>query len=101
MRRKLESMEMKQAAHLKMELLGKVISIGKYSYLVEICDGIGPETLRKLAGELRTESPALLLVLAVISEGKPFVVIGVGDESGQRKKSGCLQTHPGTGCTQN
>ena len=32
MRRKLESMEMKQAAHLKTELLGKVISIGKYSY---------------------------------------------------------------------
>ena len=79
MRRKLESMEMKQAAHLKTELLGKIISAGKYSYLGEICDGIGPETLRKLAGELRAESPALLLVLAVITEGKPFVVIGVGD----------------------
>ncbi len=79
MRRKLESMEMKQAAHLKTELLGKIISVGKYSYLGEICDGIGPETLRKLAGELRTESPTLLLVLAVITEGKPFVVIGVGD----------------------
>jgi alanyl-tRNA synthetase len=79
MRRKLESMEMKQAAHLKTELLGKIISVGKYSYLGEICDGIGPETLRKLAGELRAESPTLLLVLAVITEGKPFVVIGVGD----------------------
>jgi alanyl-tRNA synthetase len=79
MRRKLESMETKQAAHLKTELLGKIISAGKYSYLGEICDGVGPETLRKLAGELRTESPPLLLVLAVITEGKPFVVIGVGD----------------------
>ncbi len=79
MRRKLESMEMKQAAHLKSELMGKVISIGKYSFLGEICEGIGPETLRKLAGELRAESSTLLLVLAVITEGKPFVVIGVGD----------------------
>jgi len=70
---------MKQAAHLKTELLRKIISAGKYSYLGEICDGIGPETLRKLAGELRAESPALLLVLAVNTEGKPFVVIGVGD----------------------
>ena len=80
MRRKLESMEMKQAGHLKTELLGKIIAVGKYSFLGEICDGIGPETLRKLAGELRTESPSVLLVLAVISEGKPFVVVGVGDE---------------------
>jgi len=79
MRRKLESMEMKQAAHLKTELLGKVISIGKYFFIGEICDGIGAETLRKLAGELRAESSTLLLALAVVTEGKPFVVIGIGD----------------------
>ncbi|HET7001652.1 MAG TPA: alanine--tRNA ligase, partial [Puia sp.] len=85
MRRKLESLEMKQAAHLKTELLGKAISMGKYSYIEEICDGIGPETLRKLAGELRAESPALLLVLAVITEGKPFIVIGIGDELAKEK----------------
>jgi alanyl-tRNA synthetase len=85
MRRKLESFEMKQAAHLKTELPGKAISMGKYSYIVEICDGVGPETLRKLAGELRAESPALLLVLAVINEGKPFVVIGIGDELAKEK----------------
>jgi alanyl-tRNA synthetase len=85
MRRKLESMEMKQAAHLKTELLGKIISVGKYSYLGEICDGIGPETLRKLAGGLRAESPTLLLVLVVITEGKPFVVIGIGDSLASEK----------------
>lgn len=79
MRRKLESLETKQAAHLKTELLGKVISMGKYAFIGEICDGIGPEALRKLAGEIRAESPSLLLVLAVITEGKPFVVIGIGD----------------------
>ncbi len=101
MRRKLESMEMKQAAHLKTELLGKIISAGKYSYLGEICDGIGPETLRKLAGELRAESPALLLVLAVIYRRKTLCRNWCRRWSGQRKKSGCLQTHPGTRCTQN
>jgi alanyl-tRNA synthetase len=85
MRRKLESLEMKQAAHLKKELLGKVISMGKYSYLVEICDGVSPETLRKLASELKAESSNLLLALAVITEGKPFVVIGIGDELSKEK----------------
>jgi alanyl-tRNA synthetase len=78
-RKKLELMEMKQAAHLKTELLGKIISVGKYSFLGEKCEGIGPEILRKIAGELRSESSTLLLILAVISEGKPFVVIGIGD----------------------
>ncbi|HEY2648837.1 MAG TPA: alanine--tRNA ligase, partial [Puia sp.] len=79
LRKKAESMEMKQAARLKSELLSKVVTVGKYSFIGEICDGIGPETLRKLAGELSAESQTLLLVLAVISEGKPFVAIGIGD----------------------
>ena len=85
MRKKMESMEMKQAAQLKTELLGKIISVGKYSFIGKICDGIGPETLRKLAGELRQELPTLLLVLAVITEGKPFVVIGLGDSLASEK----------------
>jgi alanyl-tRNA synthetase len=79
-RKKLESMEMKQAARLKTELLGNVISVGKYPFIGKICDGISPDALRKLAGELRQESPPLLLVLAVVSNGKPFVVIGLGDQ---------------------
>jgi alanyl-tRNA synthetase len=80
MRKKMESMEMKQAAHLKTELMGKTISVGKYSFIGQICEDIGPETLRKLTAELRAESANLLLALAVISEGKPFVVIGIGDQ---------------------
>ena len=79
-RKRIESMEMKQAAHLKTELLEKVISVGKYSFIGKICDGIGPDALRKLADELRQESSTLLLVLAIISEGKPFVVVGLGDK---------------------
>jgi alanyl-tRNA synthetase len=32
-----------------------------------------------LAGELRAESQTLLLALAVVSEGRAFVAIGIGD----------------------
>ena len=39
-----------------------------------------PETLRKLGTELRQEIPQSCLVLATLSEGKPFVVIGFGDQ---------------------
>jgi len=80
MRKTLESMETKQVTHLKTELLEKIISVGKYAFIGKVCDGISTEALRKLAAELRTESSAILLVLAVISEGKPFVVVGLGDK---------------------
>ena len=80
MRKKMESIEMKQVATLKKELSQQSETVGKYSFIGKICEGVGPEALRKLAGELRQESPALLLTLAVINEGKPFVVIGIGDQ---------------------
>ena len=85
LRKKIESMEMRQAAHLKTELMGKAIAVGKYSFIGEIIDGLSPETLRKLTSELRSESPVLLISLAVISEGKPFVAIGIGDELANEK----------------
>jgi alanyl-tRNA synthetase len=80
MRKKMESMEMKQAAALKKELLQQSETVGKYTFIGKICEGVGPEALRKLGGELRQESPALLLMLAILNEGKPFVVIGIGDQ---------------------
>jgi alanyl-tRNA synthetase len=79
LRKKLESQEMKQAARLKSELLEKIISVDKYFFIGEIIDGISPDTLRKLTGELRAESQSLLLALATISEGKAFISVGVGD----------------------
>ena len=78
-------MEMRQAAHLKTELMGKAIAVGKYFFIGEIIDGLSPETLRKLTSELRSESPVLLISLAVISEGKPFCRYGIGDEAGCEK----------------
>ncbi|HTB24748.1 MAG TPA: alanine--tRNA ligase [Puia sp.] len=80
MRKRIESMEMKQVAQLKTELKNEVISIGKYKFIEKLSEGIGPEALRKLGTELRQEIPQVMLALATISDGKPFVVIGLGDQ---------------------
>ncbi len=80
MRRRIESMEMKQAGHLKTELVRESLPVGQYVFIGKICEGIGTDALRKLAGELRTEIPGLLLALAVLYDGKPFVVIGLEDQ---------------------
>jgi alanyl-tRNA synthetase len=80
MRKRIESMEMKQVARLKTELKTEVIPIGKYQFIGKLTEGIGPEALRKLGTELRLEIPQLLLILATVSEDKSFVVIGLGDQ---------------------
>ena len=85
MRKKIESMEMKQAGHLKTELLKELIQFGEYVFIGKLCEDIGPDALRKLAGDLRQELPNLLIVLAVVTDGKPFVVIGLGLLGGQEK----------------
>ena len=52
----------------------------EYFYFIgNLGEGPGPEAVRKLAGELRQEIPDLLLILCTVTEGKPFVVIGLGD----------------------
>ncbi len=80
MRKRIESMEMKQADLLKDELLKEIISIGKYHFIGKIYKGISPEIIRKLSREFRQEIPGLLIILATISDvTKPFVVIGLGD----------------------
>jgi alanyl-tRNA synthetase len=85
MRKRIESMEIKQAGILKRELLNELIPMGKYAFLGKVCEGLSPDALRKLAGELRQEIPNLLLVLAVVSDGNPFVVIGLGDQLASEK----------------
>jgi alanyl-tRNA synthetase len=85
MRKKIESLEMKQVAVLKTELLNEGVRTGKYLFTGKRCEGIGPDALRKLAGELRQEHPDLLLVLSLVTDGKPFVVIGIGDQLAKDK----------------
>jgi len=80
LRKRIESFETKEAGLLKTELLKELISVGKYHFIGKIYDGIASETIRKLSRELRQEIPGPLIVLAVVSNAKPFVVIGLGDQ---------------------
>ena len=76
-------METKQAlSRLKKELLEKVESMGSYFFLEALCDGIGPDALRKLGSELCQDSRNRRIFCScspLVSDGKPFVVIGLGD----------------------
>jgi alanyl-tRNA synthetase len=80
MRKKIESMEMKQADLLKSELIKGIISIGENKFIGKLIDDVSAESLRKIGSDLRQETPSLLLVLAAMNEGKPLVVVGVGDQ---------------------
>ncbi len=79
-RKRIESMEMKQALHFKAELLKEIIPAGKYKFIGKFLEGVSPDAIRKISGELRQELPDLLLVLATVLEGKPSVTIAIGDQ---------------------
>ena len=78
-------MELVQAGRLKAVLKQEVLPAGEFVFAGKVCEGLGPDTIRKLAGELRQEMPGLLLVLGTISDGKPAVVIGIGDRLASEK----------------
>jgi alanyl-tRNA synthetase len=78
-RKKIESLEVKQAGQLKQDLIKGLQRFDSFSFIGYLGEGPGPEAFRKLAGELRQEMPDLLLILCTVTEGKPFVVIGLGD----------------------
>ena len=86
MRRRMESMEMKQAGQLRIELLKESISLGGYKFIGKIIESISPDSLRKLTSDLRQDSTDLMVVLATISDGRPQVVIGLGDQLVSEKK---------------
>ncbi len=67
------------AVQLKESLLKGRQTIGDFTFIGQTTEGLGPDSIRKLAGELRQELPDLLLVLCTVDEGKPFVVIGLGE----------------------
>jgi alanyl-tRNA synthetase len=85
MRKKIETLDLREVERLKSVLKQEVQPVGRYIYVGKLCEGLGPDSVRKLAGELRQELPNLLLVLATISDGKPSVVIGIGDRLSSEK----------------
>ena len=84
-RKRIESMEMKQALHFKTELQKEIIPIGEYKFIGKFLEGVNPDAIRKISGELRQELPDLLLVLATVLEGKPTVTIAIGDQMVREK----------------
>jgi len=86
LRRRIESMEMKQTGQLRVELLKESISLGDYKFIGKIIEGTSPDSIRKLASDLRQDSPNLIVVLATVSDERPQVVIGLGDQLVSEKK---------------
>jgi alanyl-tRNA synthetase len=78
-RKKIDSQEQKLIVQLKENLLQGIEKIDSFDFMGQMIDGLSPESVRKLATELRQEIPSLFLVLCTVSEGKPFVAIGLGD----------------------
>ncbi len=85
-RKKIESLELRQAGQLKQDLVKGLQRHGSFSFIGYLGESPGPDAVRKLAGELRQEMPDLLLVLCTITDGKPFVVIGLGDRLASEKQ---------------
>ena len=85
LRKKIESFDLLQTAQIKQVLKQEVQQVGEFAFVGKICDGPGPETLRKLAGELRQEIPNLLIVLGTVYDGKPSVVVAIGDRLSSEK----------------
>jgi len=85
MRKKIETSDLREVDRLKSVLKQEVQPVGSYIFVGKKCEGIGPDSVRKLAGDLKQELPNLLLVLATISDGKPSVVIGIGDRLSSEK----------------
>jgi alanyl-tRNA synthetase len=78
-RKKIDSLELRQAGQLKENLVKGLQRYGSFSFIGYLGESPGPDAARKLAGELRQEMPDLLLVLCSVTDGKPFVVIALGD----------------------
>jgi alanyl-tRNA synthetase len=79
LRKQIESLELRQAGQIKETLLQGLQHIGPYVFIGQICEGLAPDAIRKLAGELRQEMPDLFLVLGTVSDGKPSVVVSLGE----------------------
>ena len=80
LRKAMESLETKYVGFIKAELQNKKISVGPYYFIGERCEGISIEAMKKLVLEFRDTIPELLIVLTNVTESKPFVVIGIGDQ---------------------
>ncbi|MBC7721657.1 MAG: alanine--tRNA ligase, partial [Pedobacter sp.] len=78
LKKKIESLEAKQVAIYKTELVTQVITVNGSTFIGAVLDVSNADGLKKLANDLKTD--AQLVVLAANIGGKASVAIGIADE---------------------
>jgi alanyl-tRNA synthetase len=85
LKKKIESIEVKQLGAIKNELLTKVEDIDGVSFIGQIVELSNADLLKKLSVDLRQQLPRHVVVLATKAEGKAYVAIMVDEETSASK----------------
>ena len=80
LKKKIESLEAKQLATIKQELLQQVISINGIQFIGAVLELSNADGLKKLCFDLKDELTYFVIALAANIEGKAHVAIAVADE---------------------
>jgi alanyl-tRNA synthetase len=84
--KKLESVYREQTNQLTQQLIGRVKSVGAYSFLSEKVSLPDADSLKNMAYALKNKFENLVLVLAADIQGKPQVAVMLGDAVVAEKK---------------
>jgi alanyl-tRNA synthetase len=79
LKKKIESLEAKQLATLKNELLQKVQNINGINFIGEIIEASNADALKKLSFDLRSSLNNYITVLAANIDGKASVAVSIDD----------------------
>jgi alanyl-tRNA synthetase len=79
LKKKLESLEAKQIAALKNELIGKKQTINGIDFIGEVVEVSSGDALKKLAFELKSQFAQHIIVLAANAEGKASVAVAIDE----------------------
>jgi alanyl-tRNA synthetase len=80
LKKKLESLEAKQLASVKADLLNKVQQVNGINFIGEVVDANGADSLKKLTFDLKSSVQNYVVVLASNVDGKAYVAIMLDDQ---------------------
>jgi alanyl-tRNA synthetase len=86
LKKKLESLEAKQLASVKADLLNKVLNINGVSFIGEIVEASSADSLKKLAFDLKQSLHNYVVALAANVDGKAYVAIMLDEKVSADKK---------------
>jgi alanyl-tRNA synthetase len=86
LKKKLESLEAKQLASVKAELLNKVQDVNGVSFIGEIVEASSGDNLKKLAFDLKQNLQNYVVALAANVDGKAYVAIMLDEKVSTDKK---------------